>query len=231
MVRILTFILWSIALVGQVSHSYGQILQNRVDISLHYVYSDLKGDGIIAEGDFRLPSLYNNFKNITAYSIQGNYKFLKHIGVGLEWMKKSFRDWDLNGSSLYFRSSSDIRSTVLVLNINSGLGSQNILNRLQLFADVGISYDVTDVNLVVDVYRVDNTADNPSGLSSKTDSFGHFIRVGVSYTIYQRLALSIKFGKQKTKLDSRLHNDRELISTDLSFGAVFRIAQLKRFYQ
>jgi hypothetical protein len=206
-----------------------QWIDHTLEIYGSYGIASPIGSNSIADGEFVLPSFYNNFDQGSSLSIGATYKFRALISLGLEYNQTRLKYWSFTESSLFNDSEAFITSIGPVLIYHFDAKRNEITNRFRFF-----------VQAVPSIIKVENTIQTSflSGaprvesdeLKSFFLTFGLLLSPGISYSLNPLIDLQIRSNLSYSKAEGKLNNDSSIITFRNEIGIVIKLSKNKRFY-
>jgi hypothetical protein len=217
------------ALLSHLCHS--QLIDNKLDISAGYGTGSFIGSETIADGSFIYPSFYNNFQDLTWFSLKGLVKKNEIVSFGSEIEYLSASDWSLNNYELYDDSKVNFILLAPVIQFHSRFKETGFRNRVKVYFEAGPKAGVANIGLtnpVVTIQSYEFPVTQP--LKSTDFIFGMGESIGFELAINQLIGINVTYSVDQIHVKSKLYNDSHYFSSRFGCGLVVKLMKDKRYF-
>jgi hypothetical protein len=225
-------ILFTIFLFLQASLVQAQYLENRFSVYFNFHNSFPGSKGFYEEGEFIVPSLYNNMGQINTYSVAGITAFKSYLSLGAGISKTLYSKWHYTGQNLYNGAKFNETAFYPVIQMHFPWKEKGLFNRLRPNIQLSPLLGLAKLSLQESPFDIQTTLnpDSPQLMSSSDLFYGLKGAVGIEMLLHQNIGLTACYGIKKMWVSSILYNDQQVFQSNVSLGLFLRIMNDKRFY-
>jgi opacity protein-like surface antigen len=207
-----------------------QQIDNRLDVSLGYGIGKFTGNETVVEGVFQSPSLFSNFAQASALTGKVTYRVKPILSLGALMSRVQGRGWNSSGHEDYKDARASLNTFSAIMKLHTRYSQIGRANIFRLFVEAGPSIGTVRVKLERPVFKVIDSEELDTPLSSSDASVGFTAGAGAHYTFHRKLGVYAGFSYQYYQTKSVLYNDASANCYLLGIGILYRLMTEKYFY-
>lgn len=212
--------------------SYGQYLKNKFDVSATVGRGLALGSTKIRDGEFKAPSLFNNFRDINRISIRITSSLKDEIRIGVSWQSYTMSGWRLSsGESIYSNSKVSINSIgpLVRYTFPIQLNNNDINFRVYGIINPAIDFNSTTIG-TGSITNTSNPLLSPNEIKSNGSSLSATLIVGSAIRLNQKIEIMMESGFYHSFYSAPVSLDETVTLFHLNIGVNFKLIKNKRYY-
>jgi hypothetical protein len=208
-----------------------QFIDNKLNVYTGGAYQIMPSKQMAVQGDFIMPSYYNNMQVGYGGTLKLVYKLHANFSTGLLYETHTFKNWK-SRSELYEGASAYSRNLGTVLMFHKQASARGNLSRLRYIVQLSPQVVEHSMTMKGTPYTVvpststlirNTTSESYSGLGAN-------LSLGVELVLNRMIGGFINYGYHQSQVNSRFHNDVWVRYQYLEAGLFLRMLHNKRYY-
>jgi hypothetical protein len=215
------------------SHLYsnGQIIDNKINLSLGYIAGKFGGDEMFHNKGFISPSLYSNYDNLNGISFKGIFLKNQLFNFGASINYFSVSEWNTDSYTDYLNSGVKQYSFAPLVQIHNKLAECGFLNRVGFFLEIAPTLGLSKLSLsnpLIEIHNGNTVIEQPAG--SNDLFWGIKGGIGIEASINQDIALFLGSFTGYYLVNSKMYADTHFTNYSLEAGIIVKLLKNKRYF-
>ena len=227
--RLVLFFLLIFFVAG--SNASAQVIDNKINVNLGYGIGAFIGDEKAQDGNFILPSLFNNYSSAAGYFLKGTYKFKPALSASLEINGVNASGWSMEEYLDYEGSSLNTFSIAPGIQFHNKFKDVGFANRFKLYGEIALVFGSAQVSLGHEIFEIQKAGVHvQSPMEESTPFIGAKLNAGLDYKINNYCGLFLDVSLNQNWIDAKFYGDRHFLIMRINAGFSIYLNKDKRFY-